>query len=174
MTVVILSLGAVFMLFAAITTAILSPVESVQNAVSSFFADGDSPSSDEPDVDLRGCLAIDPVSLREVVGTVPPHTELDLAWAWIALRTQEIARGGEPSYDSIVTFQSSAAGQRAAAAIDTDPEAVATSYTDTAPTGYTLAAITGVIDLIQRGILTAPEEDTVTELSAVLADQCSS
>ncbi|MHD0294460.1 hypothetical protein [Rhodococcus qingshengii] len=175
--ITVLSIGAVFMIVAAVTSAILAPIESVQNAVSSFFTGDDDSVSGESgasNTDLRTCVPIDSVRLGEVVRTVPPRTELNVAWAWIAWRTQEVLRGNEPVYPSIIDFTASTAGQQAAAAVGADSESIVDMFADSTPYDYTIAAIVGVVDLVQRGIVTAPDEDTVTELSAVLADQCTS
>ena len=45
--ITVLSIGAVFMIVAAVTSAILAPIESVQNAVSSFFTGDDDSVSGE-------------------------------------------------------------------------------------------------------------------------------
>lgn len=174
--VVVGSLGAVFMVFSLILSAVFAPVEAVQNAVSSFFGGEDSADSDDVQaVNLQACLPINAVALEEVVETVPPRTDVETAWAWIAWRSQEIANGTDPAaYDSIIAFANSTAGQMVTQTVDTDPATISETYTSSAQTGYTLAAITGIVDLTQRGILTAADDDTVTELSAVLADQCSS
>lgn len=172
--VVAVSLGVIFMMFALAITVITSPIETVKFAVTSFFSGDDSPggNTDEGTVDLRDCLAIKPSALREITETVPPGTDIETAWAWIAWRTEELTVATEPAYDSIIAFSNSAVGQLAAAAVETDPDAIADAFAASPPTGPTLAAMTGVIDLVEREILTASDEDTVSELSAVLADQC--
>ncbi|NKS74648.1 hypothetical protein GS531_23100 [Rhodococcus hoagii] len=142
----VLILG-VFMFIGAAISTILSPIESVQNAVTGFLS-GDESSAGDTDFDLRACLAIPPTSLAEVVGTVPPHTDLPLAQSWIALRVQEIARSSEPAYASILDFAASPTGQQASATTVTVPES--------GMSAYDLAATAGIIDLIQRGIATAP------------------
>ncbi|MBM4574681.1 hypothetical protein GS896_25365 [Rhodococcus hoagii] len=160
-----ITLGSFFliaMIVSAIIAAIISPIETVKNVVADFFTGQES--TEDSDIDLRACLAIDPAALNEVLSTVPPRTDIESARAWLTLRAQEIVEGTEPAYDSIITYLASPAAQNAIG-----------RGNDSAgdPTRYDLAATAGVIALVEREIVVGADDDTVPDLSATLAEHCS-
>lgn len=155
---------AVYLIVAATVAAVLAPVEEAKNAVANFFSLDEQ---DDSEIDLSTCLGITPDALRAIVQSVPPRTDVTLAWAWIAYRSEEVALGIEPPvYDGIVTFQESPAAPAAPSDSDPDvPPKIASIYD--------LAATAGVIDLIQREMIPAPD-DLADELTVLLVDNCMS
>lgn len=155
-TVVLLS---VFMVVAAAWSAVMAPVDAAKNAVSSFFS---LDMSAEDELDVAACVGVDAVTLTAWVETVPARTDVLLAWAWIAYRAEESARGiTEPYYESLAAFRES-------------PHAPPVGGDGALPapeSRYELAATAAVLELIDRQIISAPD-DLVADLTVPLVDHC--
>lgn len=159
-TIVTISSLAAFMLFAAVISAIMAPVEAATNSVTRFFS---SEISTDDSVDLATCLTIDATTLHGIVRTVPAHTDVTLAWAWIAHRTREATRSTDaPRYTSITAFAASPDAPDTDAIGNVPP--VATSPDE-------LAANAGILELIDRDVISA-SDDLIAELTTPLVDNC--
>ncbi|WP_301850426.1 hypothetical protein [Rhodococcus pyridinivorans] len=159
------SLLVVFMVVAAAFATVLAPIQAAQDAVTEFFSPGASAESDDQGIDLADCLEIEAEELREILKTVPPQTDIDLAQAWISHRSAEVLKGIEPPrYDSIITFHSALTTQGR-----TPPTTTNFTHADTA---HGMAGTAGVIDLLQRGWISS-SDDTLEDLTVFLVDHCS-